>query len=70
MQRELDMIPLKQSTSSDLLAPTTQSTTGSKKPTAHQLMQPNFIKTLDPLIDELLAGGFPCGYVTEVVGER
>lgn len=28
------------------------------------------ISTLDPSLDDLLGGGFPAGYITEVTGER
>lgn len=34
------------------------------------LSQWNAISTLDPAMDELLDGGIPAGYVTEVTGER
>lgn len=30
----------------------------------------NAISTLDPALDELLGGGIPTGYLTEVTGER
>ena len=30
----------------------------------------NTISTLDPVLDELLGGGIPTGYLTEVTGER
>jgi len=31
---------------------------------------PQYVKTLDPRIDECLGGGFPAGSVCEIVGER
>lgn len=68
MQKDLDMLPAAQSTSSDVLASTRQRATSDRatpRP-SHAL----FIQTLDPDIDVLLGGGFPCGYVTEIVGER
>lgn len=71
LQRDLNMLPKKQSTSSDLLAPTSQihaeSNTAYVPPTPPAAM---FIRTVDDAIDAMLGGGFPCGYVTEVVGER
>ena len=68
MQRDLDMLLTKQSTSSDLLASTKDTTVyGHPSPAKNQAI---FIQTLDAEIDELLGGGFPCGYVTEIVGER
>lgn len=67
-QRDLSMLPAERSTSSELIASTTDTRINSHPlPAKNQAM---FIKTLDPEIDELLGGGFPCGYVTEVVGER
>lgn len=68
MQGNLDMLPLKHSTSSEILASMSDhNTNGDPSPTKNSAM---FVKTLDSEIDELLGGGFPCGYVTEVVGER
>lgn len=34
------------------------------------LLKWNSISTLDPVLDELLGGGIPTGYLTEVTGER
>lgn len=68
MQRDLSMLPPRHSTSSELLASTScTKTNGHPSPAKNPAM---FVKTLDSEIDEVLGGGFPCGYVTEVVGER
>lgn len=70
LQCDLGMIPTKQSTSSDLLAPTSQTNASRTTHAANSPPAAMFIQTLDQDIDEFLGGGFPCGYVTEVVGER
>ena len=70
LQRDLDMIPIKQSTSSDVMAPASQTTASRTTRSMNGSPAAMFIQTLDQDIDELLGGGFPCGYVTEVVGER
>jgi DNA repair protein RAD57 len=37
---------------------------------ANSLKEPGMIKTLDPVIDEALGGGFHTGCITEIAGER
>lgn len=71
LQKDLKMLPTKQSTSSELLAPSSDDkhTSNSFSLQLHgQAM--SFIKTLDSALDKQLGGGFPVGYVTEIVGER
>lgn len=68
MQGNLDMLPLKHSTSSELLASTSDNKTDDHPSLAKNSAM--FVKTLDSEIDKLLGGGFPGGYITEVVGER
>ncbi len=71
LQKDLKMMPMKQSTSGELLAPSSDD-----KPSSNSLslqlrgQDMAFVKTLDPALDEQLGGGFPVGYVTEIVGER
>lgn len=67
LQKDLNMLPKKQSIDSDLLA----STNNRKSHPTHSFT-PNltFVKTLDPVIDQLLGGGIPLGYITEIAGER
>jgi DNA repair protein RAD57 len=67
LQKDLNMLDLKQSTSSDLLASTNDRKPAPRPSLGHDL---TFVKTLDPAIDKLLGGGLPIGYITEVVGER
>jgi DNA repair protein RAD57 len=67
LQKDLNMLAHKQSTSSDLLASTNDHKPAPKPSLGQDLI---FIKTLDPTIDKLLGGGLPIGYITEVVGER
>jgi DNA repair protein RAD57 len=67
LQKDLNMLDHKQSTSSDLLASTTDHEPTPKTSLGNEL---TFVKTLDPAIDKLLGGGLPIGYITEVVGER
>ena len=71
LQRNLHMIAHEPSTSSELLA----STNGHKGAgidigTLAQTEVLNFISTGDPKLDDILGGGLPTGYITEVVGER
>ncbi|ETN44235.1 uncharacterized protein HMPREF1541_10786 [Cyphellophora europaea CBS 101466] len=67
LQRDLNMLPPVHSISSDFLAPDMSSDSSvNPEPTRSQNM---FVRTLDLEIDALLGGGFPAGYVTEVVGE-
>ena len=71
LQKDLKMLPSKQSTSSELLAPTSDD-----KPSSNGVQLKRYgqnlthVKTLDPAVDNLLGGGFPTGYVTEISGER
>ena len=72
LQKDLKMLPTKQSTSSELLAPPTSDDKQSSKggalaPGGQQLV---YVKTLDPAIDKLLGGGFAAGYISEIAGER
>lgn len=72
LQKDLKMLPSEPSTSSELLAPTSDnkpsSNTGKTLSLRGQEMA--FVKTLDRAIDQLLGGGLATGYVTEIVGER
>lgn len=71
LQKDLKMLPTKQSTSSDLLGPTNDDKTSSTNgKTGLQGQETMFVKTLDGAIDQLLGGGVAVGHVTEVVGER
>ena len=71
LQKDLKMMPAKQSTSSELLAPTSDDRASSNSFSLQLRGQDmTFVKTMDPALDQQLGGGFPVGYVTEVVGER
>ena len=71
LQKDLRMLPTNQSTSSELLAPTSDDKSSSNSiPLQLRGQDMVFVKTLDPALDKQLGGGFPVGYVTEVVGER
>ena len=71
LQKDLKMLPSKQSTSSELLASTSD---GKPPPNGASLklrrQELEYVKTLDPAIDKLLGGGFATGYVAEIAGER
>ena len=66
LQRSFKISNAQRSTSSVLLAPTTQLAGAQAEPTRDTLP---FVSTLDNTIDTVLGGGFPAGHVTEIVGE-
>lgn len=71
LQRDLHMIAHEPSTSSELLA----SASGHKGAgidigSLGQTEELTFISTGDTKLDDILGGGLPTGYITEVVGER
>ena len=71
LQRDLHMIAHETSTSSELLASTSgHKDAGIDVGSLARTEDPTFISTGDPRLDDVLGGGLPTGYITEVVGER
>lgn len=71
LQGDLKMIGVQAGTNDELLAPTTRNglEVRANEP-ATGIDGLRFISTGDTDIDELLGGGLPASYITEVVGER
>ena len=67
LQKQLNIAPARQSTSSELLASTNRVVLSEIEGLRPEL---NYVSTLDDSIDHALGGGFPAGYLTEIVGER
>ncbi len=67
LQKQLNIAPAQQSTSSELLASTNRPVLSKLEARRPEL---NCVSTLDDSIDHTLGGGFPAGYLTEIVGER
>ena len=67
LQKSLNISKAQQSTSSELLASTAQQTATQSRASRATI---RFVSTLDESVDTVLGGGFPAGYVTEIVGER